>query len=1094
MTDGSRIALRRPGVEKDQSASGMAQARGRRPGDVISRRSTCRHPSFSAFKLQGIMPRSISTSHHPPGFTLRHTLHGHDKVITRLSWAPDGTRLASAGQDGTIRIWDTVSGKLTRKLTVPGVVRLGQYWLTEHLQSAIAWRPAWSEDGRSIICGYGDSLIRIWNTRSGDIERTLESHTAKVNNVVFSPDYSTLASGADDNTVILWNVDSYTPAKVLTGHQGGVNNVAWHPKGRLLASGSLDGTVRIWDVQTLESIAILFGHEEKVITVTWSPDGNMLASSSGDNTIRLWEPESGVQCNILESHCAPVSCIAFSFDGKYLASKSNYPDSTVRIWRTATWDTVASLHEPSRLMWFAGLAFHPGKLTLATLAERDTAVRIWDIDESALEKSAEESDSTKYCTARIVLLGDSGAGKTGLGWRLANGFFTEQPSTHGQQFWVADELGGKREDGVECEAILWDLAGQPDYRLVHSLFLEDVDLGLLVFDPTERDRPLSGIDYWLRQVLYGHEENLPAILVGARIDRGSPTYTEDDLQEYCRSKSITGGYIGTSAKTGEGIRTLIKKIKSQIDWAKLPATITSGKLRAIRQYILSLKHDKSWKQILVTPKALRDHIVEARPDSGVSINDIISSAKYMQNHGYTRLIEDHVGDVHILLSPDLAANLASSIVLEARRHAEGVGAVDEDKIIRGEIELPEVRGLAKKEKDILTYFAVNALLRGNICFREVVRSETLLVFPSLINQRPKPSDGDDFREDGLYVITGATENLYAYIVVMLRYTDMFSSVKCWQNEAQFTMGNDQICGFRQMAEREGTIEIMLRYGHDTPNHIKLLFRGLFEKFLDDKNVSAIRYPVSACPKCNEPQEKTVLSKQLLRGLTFVFCPYCGQQIFILQSEEFTGLPLSKHKQLMTQKLVASRRKAYDSALVWIKSNTRPQTAGSLKKVCFLSYARGVPEHEKWMLRLARDLQNSGLEVLLDQWHNPPGASIVKFTERISSVDFVLAIGTPAYRKKYETEEGGHVVDAELRLIGTRLRKRREEQERVIPLLLAGDQSSSFPPSLEDSVFIDFRVESQYFVKLFDLVVTIYRIPFDQAGLDDIRGTLEAISY
>ena len=62
-----------------------------------------------------------------------------------------------------------------------------------------------------------------------------------------------------------------------------------------------------------------------------------------------------------------------------------------------------------------------------------------------------------------MLVGDSGVGKTGLGWRLAHGAVKEHASTHGQKFWVHEQLGTQRQDGTRCEAVLWDLAGQPDY-------------------------------------------------------------------------------------------------------------------------------------------------------------------------------------------------------------------------------------------------------------------------------------------------------------------------------------------------------------------------------------------------------------------------------------------------------------------------------------------------------------------------------------------------------------------------------------------------------------------------------------------------------
>ena len=173
------------------------------------------------------------------------------------------------------------------------------------------------------------------------------------------------------------------------------------------------------------------------------------------------------------------------------------------------------------------------------------------------------------------------------------------------------------------------------------------------------------------------------------------------------------------------------------------------------------------------------------------------------------------------------------------------------------------------------------------------------------------------------------------------------------------------------------------------------------------------------------------------------------------------------------------------------------TVKSLRKnsrapTCFVSYAWGVAEHEKWVLQLAKDLCNSGIRVVFDRWHNTPGTNIVKFIERIDSSDFVVVVGSLKYLEKWVTEKVDPVVDAEFRLIGNLLTKRTEVRERVVPLLLDGSQERSFPPLLRGTVYIDFQDQDLYFVHLFNLILTLYGIPFDSPAVEPLQESLRPV--
>ena len=144
--------------------------------------------------------------------------------------------------------------------------------------------------------------------------------------------------------------------------------------------------------------------------------------------------------------------------------------------------------------------------------------------------------------------------------------------------------------------------------------------------------------------------------------------------------------------------------------------------------------------------------------------------------------------------------------------------------------------------------------------------------------------------------------------------------------------------------------------------------------------------------------------------------------------------------------------------------------------------------------MADHLQNADVAVTFDRWHNRPGTDIARFIERIGKTsDFVCAVGTPRYRQKDEAEDTDPVVQAELRLIKSKLMSRDTVHDTVIPLLWAGTEEESFPPLFKGSVFLDFRTETDFFPRLFELVLTIHRIPLEDKMARQHRDELSGAS-
>jgi hypothetical protein len=373
-------------------------------------------------------------------------------------------------------------------------------------------------------------------------------------------------------------------------------------------------------------------------------------------------------------------------------------------------------------------------------------------------------------------------------------------------------------------------------------------------------------------------------------------------------------------------------------------------------------------------------------------------------------------------------------------------------------------------------------LEHSICFRETdpLTARSYLVFPEFINlKKPVVADEQPLDEGAAYTVSGAVENVYASLVVLLGNTSIFTRTNQWRDHARYVVGAGSVCGLRKEAEREGELDFVLCFGATAGAPTRRLFQDLFESFLAGRELTVRRYQAVRCADGHQ-LHRAVVRERLAQGVNYALCPECGQRVVLPAADTPIEPTQPRAADRDTQRQAASRRWRFEQAL--FRLTTYVTQEGVPVPDCFISYARGEARHERWVEHeLAVDLSKAGITVILDRRNAPIGTSIPRFAERIARVQKVIVVGTPLYRTKYDNDQpmGAFIVAAEGDLIGKRMIGSEADKESVLPVLLDGTSESSFPPLLHGRVYADFRPAQRYLPTVFDLIASLYQISSDE---------------
>ena len=328
----------------------------------------------------------ISRSDHREAGAQPLVLDGHSAPVTSANFSPDGSKVATASEDRTARLWTLRSPEPTNEGGISTLKTVGPARVFGH--DAEVRAVSFDREGTTLVTASVDGTARLWRS-DPDEPRILGFHDERVESVALSPDARRVVSASDDHTARIWSMDGRSEPHVLSGHWDWVRSAAFNPvDASKVVTASDDGTLRLWDLASGSITGRVSQEASNLFGAAFDPRGERVVTAVKDGKARIWKLSdlvtggnflvTGGDSQVVElPHTDWVLGAAFSGDGTRIVTASR--DGTVRVWVP-----TSGRYEPARVLEHPrgatvyNASFSPDGSRIVTAAK--DGARVWRVD------------------------------------------------------------------------------------------------------------------------------------------------------------------------------------------------------------------------------------------------------------------------------------------------------------------------------------------------------------------------------------------------------------------------------------------------------------------------------------------------------------------------------------------------------------------------------------------------------------------------------------------------------------------------------------------------------------------------------------------